>query len=92
MLKLEAVKKILEPASWKLTAASKRAKSDKHRGAFVGEMFGWDTPQPLRPVTPIMPKSVDEFSSSHRHTDIAKNKSLAQLLMLVFPWLAALDQ
>lgn len=92
MLKLEAVKKISEPASWKLTAASRRAKSGTHRGAFVREVFGWDTPQPLRPVTPIMPKSVDEFSSSHRHGDFAKNKSLAQLLMLVFPCPAALDQ
>ena len=55
-------------------------------------MFGLDTPQALRPVTPITPKSVDTFSSSHRHADIAENIYLAQLLMIIFPCLATVDQ
>lgn len=54
-------------------------------------MFGSDAPEALRPVTPIMPKNMDAFSSSHKHTDIAENICLAQLLMVIFPCLAAVD-
>lgn len=90
MLKLEAVKKISEPASWKLAAAAELSQTRTEEplwGKYLAR-----TPQALRPVTPITPKSMDAFSSSHRHTDIAKNMSLVQLLMLIFPCLVALDQ
>lgn len=88
MLKLEALKKISEPASWKLTAASELGQTRTEEplwGKYLAQTHHSSQAS-------YSHKNMDAFSSSHRHTDMAKNMSLAQLLMLIFPCLVALDQ